>query len=133
MKICTVCKEEKSLDEFSWKNKTKDIKARECKMCHRLIRNAHYKANTLNEKERVKANKLQYRTWFKELKADLKCLKCGEDHVSTLQFHHINPKEKEFSISVASRKGYSKQRILDEISKCIVLCANCHFKEHYKE
>jgi predicted HNH restriction endonuclease len=26
--------------------------------------------------------------------------------------------------------GYSKERVIDEIEKCVVLCANCHRKFH---
>lgn len=36
-----------------------------------------------------------------------------------------------FNISDAVNKGFGLDRIKKEISKCIVLCANCHFKRHY--
>jgi hypothetical protein len=35
------------------------------------------------------------------------------------------------AIAQAVNQGWSKERILEEIKKCDVLCANCHFKEHY--
>lgn len=55
-----------------------------------------------------------------------KCVVCGYDaYVGALDFHHINPKKKEFSLSV---KGlcYSWGTILKEAEKCILVCKNCH-------
>jgi hypothetical protein len=50
-----------------------------------------------------------------------------------LQFHHIDPGTKEIELSTAISRGWSKKRILAEVAKCIVLCANCHLKHHWRE
>jgi transposase-like protein len=55
-----------------------------------------------------------------------RCVVCGYDrYVGALQFHHLEPSEKEFTIS-----GRGVTRALDrlrvEASKCALLCANCH-------
>lgn len=51
-----------------------------------------------------------------------------------LEFHHINPSIKKFEIS--SRYFYANTqalRLIEEILKCIIVCANCHrFIEHKK-
>ncbi|HJT58857.1 MAG TPA: hypothetical protein VJ761_20275 [Ktedonobacteraceae bacterium] len=65
------------------------------------------------------------------MKSQLSCIDCGQRHPTTLQFHHRNSEDKVFNISDAVYKGFSLDRIKKEISKCIVLCANCHFKRHY--
>lgn len=55
-----------------------------------------------------------------------KCCMCGYDKcVRALDFHHINPKEKEFSVS-ADGSTRSWKRIEKELQKCIILCKNCH-------
>jgi len=36
-------------------------------------------------------------------------------------------------VSYMVRQKLSRQRILDEIAKCDILCANCHRKLHYEE
>ena len=59
------------------------------------------------------------------------CIKCGEKRPHVLDFHHINPKEKSFTIGQLKRG--SKETILNEINKCICLCANCHRDFHYLE
>ena len=41
-----------------------------------------------------------------------------------LEFHHVNPDEKEFSISSKTTKNLDAQ--LREIKKCILVCSNCH-------
>jgi hypothetical protein len=71
--------------------------------------------------------------WFVELKRSLFCRRCGEPHPGCLQFHHPDPKAKETSVSQAVRRGWSRKRILAELAKCEVLCANCHAKHHARE
>ena len=59
------------------------------------------------------------------------CVDCGETHPACLDFHHRDPKQKSFSIGKEGVK-FSKERILAEIAKCDVLCANCHRKRHWR-
>ncbi len=57
-----------------------------------------------------------------------KCKICGYNRcVAALDFHHINPKEKEFSIS---SRSVSEKRLYLELDKCILLCSNCHREIH---
>lgn len=64
--------------------------------------------------------------WLNSLK--IKCVICGESEPVCLDFHHINPDEKKFTIG--KHRNKSKENLLLEISKCICLCANCHRKLH---
>lgn len=75
-------------------------------------------------------NRTRHREWLKTLKIGLSCIRCGEDDPVCLDFHHREPDEKEFSISLASQQGWGRARVLAEIAKCDVLCANCHRKVH---
>ncbi len=56
------------------------------------------------------------------------CQRCNESHIICLDFHHKEGKES--CIADAIRKGWSLERVLKEIKKCIILCANCHRAEH---
>lgn len=78
------------------------------------------------------------KSYRKRLKEDLiklfggKCQVCGYDKFkSALEFHHLNPEEKEFSISSYSR--LKKSVILNEAKKCALLCSNCHRGLHSGE
>ena len=64
-----------------------------------------------------------------------KCERCGYDKCeAALQFHHIDPTEKDFSIShINLGKEFNLEKLYQEVDKCILLCANCHAEEHYKE
>lgn len=62
-----------------------------------------------------------------------KTCKCGEDHVACLQFHHTDSKTKDRDISSMVKNGCGIQRITEEIAKCELICANCHFKLHWNE
>lgn len=72
--------------------------------------------------------------WFNsEVKADLKCKSCGTDHPAVLDFHHRNPDEKLYEVSNMPWRSISKKKILEEIAKCDVYCANCHRILHWEQ
>jgi len=61
-----------------------------------------------------------------------KCNNCGETDIFILDFHHKNPKEKEYGISQFSAHA-PWGKIKKELDKCILLCRNCHGKHHIFE
>ncbi len=130
MKKCSKCGLEKENIEFSDHHRLKDQLKSWCKICIRTKNKTNYQNNPEKYLSRAKENRIEKRKWYNEVKSTLKCEKCGENHISTLDFHHIDPKKKEFPIS---RVYFSKEKILEEIKKCIVLCSNCHRKLHWDE
>ena len=61
-----------------------------------------------------------------------KCERCGYDkNIAALDFHHINPDEKEFQIDMRHFSNHSLEKLQAELDKCILLCANCHRIEHH--
>jgi len=61
-----------------------------------------------------------------------KCQHCNETDYNILEFHHINPTEKEYEICHGALRLKNITRYLQEIKKCIILCSNCHKKIHTK-
>lgn len=132
-KLCPKCGQEKFVSQFSKNKGRPDKLSCECKSCHRQMRNTYYAANKKREMARVAARKRGIKSWYMALKSQLKCNRCGEDHPATIQFHHIDPKEKDTILAEVASLGWSRKKILEEIKKCEILCANCHFKEHYTQ
>ena len=60
------------------------------------------------------------------------CVRCEEDDPACLDYHHREETEKVMTVSEMVTHGYSKDRLRAEIAKCVLLCANCHRKEHYE-
>jgi len=92
----------------------------------------HYKAN----KEKALATNRAYRKrkreeWAK-YKETLHCCRCGQNHPATLDFHHEDPSQKTGNVFKLVGNGQYK-KALDEIEKCIVLCANCHRIHHWED
>jgi len=55
-----------------------------------------------------------------------KCVACGYSKCSAaLDFHHINPEEKE-----GLRQDWCFEKNKSELDKCVLLCANCHRELH---
>ena len=67
---------------------------------------------------------------FKEFKNISQCCICGHNQVtSNLHFHHINPKHKiaEIGAFINDKDYYGT---IAELTKCTILCANCHASYH---
>ena len=58
-----------------------------------------------------------------------KCSSCGYDKCAdALDFHHLDPSLKD--VNAKYIRSWSKERIRDELDKCVLLCANCHREVH---
>lgn len=60
-----------------------------------------------------------------------KCERCGYDKCpAALDFHHLDPLEKDFSLGKSLR---SFESVKAEIDKCVLVCSNCHREIHESE
>lgn len=58
-----------------------------------------------------------------------KCCICGYNkNNSALEFHHLNPTQKDFTLGQNPNISFAKAN--EEIKKCILVCANCHREIH---
>lgn len=133
MKICGKCKIEKSFSEFSIKTrKSGKIEYQaSCKKCQKIYKDNHYRENKdkylFDNTKRKKEN----RQFYLNFKKTLICSLCPENFPECLDFHHTNKKDKLYKSGVyrtLMHKG--KKAFLEEVSKCQVLCSNCHRKQH---
>jgi hypothetical protein len=90
---------------------------------HREKQGPAYLAHVRDERRKKKE-------WLDALK--VKCSRCEQAHVACLEFHHRNPAEKDFLLSVGVAK-YSLKRLQAEVDKCEVICSNCHRIHHWEE
>ena len=92
-----------------------------------------YEHNKPKQLEMNRKNKAEAKRQYKEFKSRLSCIKCGENHPATLDFHHHTPHPANRKISSLITDGQYTKAIEEIMEKCIVLCSNCHRKHHYEE
>ena len=109
-KRCYYCKIDKERIDFRKNCTKKDGLSSACKVCSDLIKN-----NKIRENQEFV---------FQYLKLS-SCVDCGNTDPVVLDFDHIHG-EKKMSISKMIYKIRSRKKIIDEIDKCMVRCANCH-------
>lgn len=134
VKTCTNCHKIKSEKDFYYKNKDLGKFHAQCKVCYsekrRIFYKEHYfkygseyRARAIARKRRLKNN---LRKALLEYLKDKACVHCGISDVRVLEFDHINPATKSFGIAQAITRTLQWENVLEEISKCQILCANCH-------
>lgn len=130
LRKCVGCCEELSKESFSWKNKQKGTLQSRCKSCYNTYNREHY---AKSDKQPVidRSNRNNKKLWqrYKDWKLTQQCCICGESSPECLDLHHVDPAIKDGNIGDIVSK-YNWQKVLAEIAKCVVVCANCHRKIH---
>lgn len=81
-------------------------------------------ANPLDKTASTRRRCHRRRDLLMAIKSESGCLDCGERNPIVLDFPHRIPSEKLSNINRA--RTWRWERVLKEIAKCDVLCANCH-------
>jgi len=128
MITCTKCKQEKNESEFYNRKDTKTKKTEKCKLCVNLTHAEWEKRNPHYQRDYCNARRLKNKLSIIE-KLGGKCVHCGlvDNHV-VYDLHHLDPSIKEYSLGLIL--DHSQNKIQSELDKCILLCSNCHRKEH---
>ena len=128
-KVCSKCKEEKDISEFAWKNKSKNQRRYHCRSCYSELRKRHYNQNKAKILTENSNRRIQRQQRFNEWKETFSCSICHEDDSCCLEFHHLNPTNKDIEVSQLAQY-HAWEKLMQEADKCIVVCSNCHRKIH---
>ena len=115
-RYCKTCVQEIS---HSWYLKNKALYLEGKRVCRQM--------NPDNMRMEYEKRKSRNRAFVDSLKTP--CVKCGESRKYVIQFHHVDPSTKQFTLGELSSHGLRAFEL--ESKKCICLCANCHFEFHY--
>ena len=125
MKVCNTCREEKPLSEFHRSKQRRDGHKGDCKGCRSEMAKLDYKKSGPHWRARYE----RQREFMNSLKQK-PCADCGiEYHPAVMHFHHLRDK----TIEVGNLFNKSQEKILAEVEKCVVLCANYHIMRHVNE
>lgn len=133
MKKCSKCSEYKEEDLFSQNKKRADGLQSFCKSC--AAAHARHLCQTTDRMkkiaERNKENRARNRKFLWEYLKTHPCVDCGESDPIVLEFDH--QRDKASNLADMSRNGFSIQKIVEEIDKCVIRCANCHRRKTAKD
>lgn len=123
-KVCPRCKNPKLLSEFGWRNKAKGKLQVYCNSCRHTYDQNHQKSNPDLYVARNQRARERLRAWVASLKSG-PCVDCHNIFPPcVMDFDHRSGKVSNISLMVTQCK--SRASILEEISKCDLVCSNCH-------
>lgn len=63
-----------------------------------------------------------------------RCSVCGyARNLAALSFHHLDPATKSFELDVRAFANRTDELLEAELTKCALLCSNCHAEAHHPE
>lgn len=124
---CSACHTSKPLNQFKIKSVHPDrvIYQAYCIPCQREYRKRHYRANKEEYLRRVRERNQRLRRLVQDAKAK-PCADCGVQYAPwQMDFDHVRGVKVK---GLANLLGWkvSIRKVLAEIAKCEVVCANCH-------
>lgn len=123
-KRCCKCKISKPVSDYHKRSagRLQSI----CKPCRKVVDRNYLVAN----RARVLATKREYQRAYQDFFRSLKdgpCSDCyGRFHPEAMHWDHLPGQVKVMAISAMIKERMSRESILSEISKCDLVCANCH-------
>lgn len=131
-KICTLCKIDKPISEYRMSIYSSDGHTSQCKQC---LKSEATKTKRHRNPDRKKylynrriTNIQDCKKYIIDYLLEHPCVDCGEDNIVCLDFDHIDPATKDNNVSLLVRRGTCLARVVEEIKKCDIRCANCHRK-----
>ena len=155
-KTCAKCHTTKPISEFHKDSRQRSGTTSRCKKCTIAYKKDYY--HSQGGKQIVAKHREKYREKIKEYSKKYRennrnspfknkrklefciykggcCAECGfeatEKTIAAFDFHHVNPSEKEYTPS--DMLMFEKSKVVKELDKCILLCANCHRIFHFNE
>jgi hypothetical protein len=134
-KQCVSCKQVKPISEYNYKHRLIGKLHTHCRECQKGYKRKHYEthkeayiAKAARQKEEAVKRNHQLVAEYLRMHP---CVDCGEADIIVLEFDHRSSKDRPIARLVQS--GLSWQKILSEIEKCDVRCANCHRRKTARE
>ncbi len=108
----------------------KILKGRQINFCSKKCKATHGNKNHQSS-QKQKQRGVDKKIKLINLKGG-KCEKCNYNkNYAALQFHHINPEEKDSGLDLRKLSNCKWEWCLEEVKKCQLLCANCHAETHH--
>lgn len=123
---CRLCRTSKELRHFvgNYHHRFK------CKECHKDKVKKQRQDNRDQVIEAVRRGSRKSGAFVQSLKLSKPCSRCSNSFPpEAMDFHHLGDK----FWTVSKLYGKSERRILEEVAKCVLLCANCHRDETQNE
>lgn len=129
---------ENAMRRMKWASRSKEEKEqklmpeKKCPICNNLF---HPKTAAANQRivcyncmpEGTQLTRGGFLAKLKEAKGG-KCIRCGYNKcLKALEFHHLDPSQKDFTIS---NDHFKLIEAVEESKKCILICSNCHKELH---
>lgn len=132
-KTCTKCRLERDRTDFRSDIYRRDGLSPQCNTCRSTKEKVWRDGNKDSIRRRVRVAairaKQECRRFAVEYLLSHPCVDCGESDLLVLDFDHLEPALKRYSISKllsGTTNSTSLKRVKSEIEKCVVRCSNCH-------
>jgi hypothetical protein len=130
MKTCGRCNAELPLTEFARYGSGHQSYCRACKKAYDA---EWYQQNREKRRGKVKADRVAMAAWLDSLKEGRECADCGVAYPSyVMEWDHLPGARKTFVMADVRRSRFSRGRILREVEKCELVCANCHRERTFR-
>jgi hypothetical protein len=122
--------------EREWSRERYQIKKETIRASSKRWYHSHKDQIRIKSKQKylsIKKEMLRRRHLLQQIKIDRGCQRCGFKSIEPylFDFHHLT-KDKKIGLGSTALTGYSIKHIMEEIDKCIVVCALCHRRIHHR-